>query len=129
MIVDDSKLARMSIGRLLDILRPDWIRIEAANAEQAVALQARETIGAALLDFNMPGRDGLTLAAELRAADAALPIAITTANIQDVVVARATEIGATFLAKPVTQVALAAFLMTIDPRLSPSGDPSGDSSG
>lgn len=116
MIVDDSKLARMSIGRLLDVLRPAWIRFEAVNAEEALACQARETIGVALLDFNMPGRDGLTLAAELRAADAELPIAITTANIQDVIVARAAEIGAAFLPKPVTQAALAAFLATITPQ-------------
>jgi DNA-binding NarL/FixJ family response regulator len=115
MIVDDSKLARMSMGRLLAALRPHWIRFEAVNAEEAIACQAREHIGVALLDFNMPGRDGLTLAAELRAANAELPIAITTANIQDEIVARATEIGAAFLAKPVTQAALAAFLATINP--------------
>ena len=34
LIVDDSKLARMSVAKVLSTLHPDWKRIEAANAAE-----------------------------------------------------------------------------------------------
>ena len=110
LVVDDSKLARMSIGRLLDNLRPGWTRLEAANATEALDCEAREKVDIALLDYNMPGRDGLTLAAELHARKPDMPIAIISANMQDEIVARAKSLGAGFLPKPLTQDVLAAFL-------------------
>src|SRR3954453_23363117 len=94
LVVDDSKLARMSIARLLDALRPRWVRFEAANAIEAVERRNQEAIDVALLDFNMPGADGLSLAAELHALQPSLPMAIISANSQDEIVARAHAIGA-----------------------------------
>jgi CheY-like chemotaxis protein len=117
LVVDDSKLARMSLARLLGILRPAWTRVEAANASEAIECQSREVIDLALLDFNMPGQDGLALAAELRALRPDLPIAIISANLQDEIVARAKTIGASFLPKPLTQDTLAGYLDAITPRL------------
>jgi CheY-like chemotaxis protein len=117
LVVDDSKLARMSLARLLGILRPAWTRVEAANASEAIECQSREAIDLALLDFNMPGQDGLALAAELRALRPDLPIAIISANLQDEIVARAKTIGASFLPKPLTQDTLAGYLDAITPRL------------
>jgi DNA-binding NarL/FixJ family response regulator len=117
LVVDDSKLARMSIARLLNILRPEWIRIEAANAMEAVEHQAREAIDLALLDFNMPGRDGLELASELRALRPMMPMAIISANTQDEIVARAKSIDVGFLPKPLTQDVLSHFLTTLEDRL------------
>ena len=35
LIVDDSKLARMAVNKALNALYPDWMRLEAANAEEA----------------------------------------------------------------------------------------------
>ena len=117
LIVDDSKLARMSIARLLDMLRPTWTKIEATNAVEAMALQSEGGIDVALLDFNMPGRDGLTLAAELRAVNPKMPMAIISANAQNEIVSRAKAIGAGFLPKPLTQQALAEFLDAVEHRL------------
>ena len=37
LIVDDSKLARMSVSKALSSLRPDWQRLEAGDAEEALA--------------------------------------------------------------------------------------------
>ncbi|HET9148784.1 MAG TPA: response regulator [Acetobacteraceae bacterium] len=115
LIVDDSRLARMSVARALGTLRPDWTRIEAANAEEALALAARERPDIALLDFNMPGRDGLALAAELRALAPKMPLAVISANIQDEIAARAREVDAAFLPKPLTEQALGDFLSRIQP--------------
>jgi len=110
LIVDDSKLARMAVAKALTALRPEWTRVEAANADDALALARDSDIDVTLLDFNMPGRNGLELAAELRALNPSMPVAVITANIQTEIVTRAQEVGASFLAKPLTQPALAAFL-------------------
>jgi CheY-like chemotaxis protein len=114
LIVDDSKLARMSIARLLDMLRPDWVRIEAANAAEAIERHSQEDIDLALLDFNMPGRDGLALAADLRALSPTLPMALISANSQDEIVARTRALGAEFLTKPLTEAILAPFLSALE---------------
>jgi CheY-like chemotaxis protein len=116
LVVDDSKLARMSIARLLSTLRPDWIRVEAANAAEALQKGSQENIDLALVDFNMPGRDGLSVAADLHASNPALPMAIVSANNQDEIVARTHALGATFLSKPLTQQALADFLASVEAR-------------
>ena len=110
LIVDDSKLARMSVAKALNALQPTWTRIEAANADEAVVQVRSDKPDIALLDFNMPGRDGLALAAELRALAPDMPLAVISANIQDEIVARAHAVGAAFLAKPLSEKALAEFL-------------------
>ena len=70
LVVDDSKLARMAVAKALSALHPDWTRVEAANADEALALAKTDSFDLAILDFNMPGRDGLQLAAELLALEA-----------------------------------------------------------
>ena len=116
LIVDDSKLARMSLARLLDALRPEWVRIEAANATEAIERHGQEGVDLVLLDFNMPGRDGLALAADLRALNPTLPMALISANSQDEIVARTRALGAEFLPKPLTEAILAPFLAALEPR-------------
>jgi DNA-binding NarL/FixJ family response regulator len=128
LVVDDSKLARMSVARLLDALRPGWIRVEAANAAEAIQWQMKERIDLALVDFNMPGPDGLSVAADLHAHNPAMPMAIVSANNQDEIVARAHALGAAFLSKPLTQQALAEFLASVEtgPRNGSSPASAGD---
>ena len=121
LIVDDSKLARMSVAKALANLRPQWTRIEATNADEAVALVKQSPADIALLDFNMPGRDGLSLAAELRELDPAMPVALISANVQQEIVTKAGEVGAQFLAKPLTEQALASFLSDAAARLQAAG--------
>ncbi|WP_404710242.1 response regulator [Sphingomonas sp. MMS24-J13] len=110
LIVDDSKLARIVAGKALAVLQPEWQKAEAGSADQAMEVLAAQAIDVALIDFNMPDRDGLQLAEELRALRQDMPIAIITANIQDEVIARARAVGATFVAKPVTADGLHGFL-------------------
>ncbi len=115
LIVDDSKLARMSVAKALDALHPDWVRIEAANAEEAMTKVSEADV--VLLDFNMPGQDGLEFAADLRDRNPDLPVAIISANHQVEIVARAGEVGAVFLGKPLTVQALSGFLDEAEQRL------------
>jgi CheY-like chemotaxis protein len=110
LIVDDSKLARIVAGKTLAQLQPEWQKLEAGNAAQALEAVTSQSPDLALIDFNMPEKDGLELAAELRVLLPDMPIAIITANIQDEIIARAREIGAAFVAKPVTPDALEPFL-------------------
>jgi CheY-like chemotaxis protein len=117
LIVDDSKLARMSVAKLLNGLRPAWSRDEAANADEALERVARTLPDIVLLDINMPGRDGLALAAELHAMHPDMPLAIISANVQDEIMARTREIGAAFLPKPLTPQALADFISGAEARL------------
>jgi CheY-like chemotaxis protein len=117
LIVDDSKLARMSVAKALHNLRPEWERLEATNADEALALVQQHAIDVALLDFNMPGRDGLSLAADLRVLRPDMPVAVISANAQHEVVSRAREVGADFVGKPLSEQALAAFLTQAEQRL------------
>lgn len=110
LIVDDSKLARIVAGKAIGALQPDWRRLEAGNAEEALTRVAEGGIDVVLMDFNMPGKDGLALAAELRALHPDMPLAVVTANVQDEVIARARAAQAAFIAKPVTEEGLRGFL-------------------
>ena len=110
LIVDDSKLARMAVAKALNNLHPDWSKSEAANAEEAFALVRQSPPDFVLLDFNMPGKDGLTMAAELRELNSRISVAVISANRQVEVVKRAEAVGATFLPKPLTEKGLDEFL-------------------
>jgi len=110
LIVDDSKLARIVAAKALKELQPDWVRVEASSAAEAHEMVAAQPIDVALIDFNMTEKDGLDFAHELRALRPDMPLAIITANIQDEIIARAREIGAAFVAKPVTTEGLQGFV-------------------
>ena len=118
LVVDDSKLARMAVAKALSALQPGWSRLEATNADEALSLARTNSFDLAILDFNMPGRDGLDLAAELIALKPAMPLAVISANHQVEVVTRAREVGATFLQKPLTEKAMSDFLADAVRRLS-----------
>jgi DNA-binding NarL/FixJ family response regulator len=117
LVVDDSKLARMAVAKALTAVRPDWTRIEAASADEAVAAVTSADPDIAVLDFNMPGRDGLALAAEVRALRPAMALAIISANHQQEIVDRTLALGATFLSKPLTEQALKAFVAEAEEKL------------
>ena len=110
LIVDDSKLARIVAAKALKALQPDWQRLEAASAAEALEIVAKHQVDIALIDFNMAEKDGLELAGELRQARPELPIAIITANIQDEVISRARAINASFVPKPLTSDGLDGFV-------------------
>lgn len=110
LLVDDSRVARLSLKRSVGALLPDATFIEAGSADEAVDAAAGAPISAALIDFNMPGRNGLELAEVLRASHPGLHMALVTANIQDAVAERARALGMTFIPKPPDAAAMEAFL-------------------
>ncbi len=107
LIVDDSKVSRMIIrARVLDI-HPDWEIIEATNGTDGVVTALAEKPDFCTMDINMPGILG-TDAAELILKE--MPqcrIVIFSANIQESFQERTTALGATFVAKPITEKSIA----------------------
>jgi CheY-like chemotaxis protein len=110
LVVDDSKLARMVMASAFRRIRPEWTLVETANADEALSMVSGGAVDIALIDFNMPGIDGLELVARIRKTHPAMPVAVVSANIQEEIIGRARELNAGFIPKPLTDEALAAFL-------------------
>jgi CheY-like chemotaxis protein len=110
LIVDDSKLARMIMASAFRRMRPDWELTEASSAAEAIGAITAGSVDIALVDFNMPGTDGLELVADIRKVRPGMPVAVVSANLQDEIIARTRELNAAFVAKPLTDDALGAFL-------------------
>jgi DNA-binding NarL/FixJ family response regulator len=121
LVVDDSKLARMAVAKVLNAIHPGWTRIEAANADEALKQMKTAEPDIAVFDFNMPGRDGLDLASEARSLKPQMPIAIISANSQQEIIDRAIALGAVFLSKPLTERALTDFLESAETKLKAGG--------
>jgi CheY-like chemotaxis protein len=110
MVVDDSKLARRMVTRVIQQHFPDWEIIEAVNADDAMEKSWGEVLHRITLDMNMPGQDGLSFAPALREIHPEAKIALVTANIQFLVQKRAAELGLVFMPKPVSSEQLLDFL-------------------
>ncbi len=121
LIVDDSKLARIVVGKAVTALHPDWTKVEAGNADEAETLLDSGGVDLAIVDFNMPGRNGLDFAEKVRERFPDMPIALATANVQDEIIARARELNATFVPKPITEDGLRGFLSGAALRLRARG--------
>ena len=110
LIVDDSKLARMVMASAFRRIRADWELIEATNATEALEAISTQAVDIALVDFNMPGTDGLEVVGLIRKSHPRMPVAVVSANVQTEIISRARELNAAFIAKPLTDEALAGFL-------------------
>lgn len=110
MMVDDSRLARTLLRTLLVETLPGCEIVEAESGEQALEILKDRTPDLILVDFSMPGINGLDLCLQLRQRWPELPIHLVTANIQDKVRDRAVAHAIGFINKPVSKEALLAIL-------------------
>ena len=118
LIVDDEALARARLRTLLGDCREPAASVEgeAANATQAIELLRRQAFDVALLDINMPGADGLTLAQALRTLPQPPALVFVTAHAEHAV--QAFELEATdYLTKPVRLERLQQALQKVERQL------------
>jgi FixJ family two-component response regulator len=99
-IVDDDEAIRDSIGLVVETLDLAYQTFECA--EQFLEGYCHDKPGCLLLDFNLPGMNGLDLQAEMNRRRIQLPIIFLTSHGNAPVADRALEAGAfAFLTKPV----------------------------
>jgi two-component system, chemotaxis family, chemotaxis protein CheY len=103
LIVDDSKVSRMVIRAHILAAHPGWSVVEAGNGEEAINMVGQSQPDFCTMDINMPGMLGTDAAAAILQSYPQIRIAIFSANIQEAVQSRAQQLGAIFVAKPVTE--------------------------
>lgn len=104
LIVDDSRLSRMMVQAAIKEIRPEWLTIEASNSDDALnKTQEQQSVDVIILDYNMPGENGITLGVELQQRYPNAFVSMLTANIQESTQRKAHDAGFTFFKKPVTK--------------------------
>jgi two-component system, LytTR family, response regulator LytT len=99
LIVDDEAPARGELRFILQGLAPDAVLIEAADGADALALVEEEPIDVVFLDINLPGMDGLAVAATI--AESPQPPLIVFATAYDEHALKAIELAALdYVVKP-----------------------------
>ena len=127
LVVDDEELARVRLRGLVgDCLLPRAAVVgEAGNAVQALAWLATQRCDVVLLDVQMPGRDGVQLAAELQRLREPPSVVFVTAHAQHAL--RAFDLDAVdYLTKPVRRERLHIALQRVAQRLAPRTAPAGE---
>lgn len=103
LIVDDSKMSRMILKKIIGTVHPDWEITEAGDGQEAVDLAKGAELDIILLDYNMPVMEGGEAAKILRPLFPDAKIAFLTANVQDSIKKLAIELKIDFIPKPITQ--------------------------
>jgi DNA-binding response OmpR family regulator len=110
LIVDDDR----SIGSMLkrSLTRHGFEVDATSSAEEALALADSTAYDAALVDLVMPGRDGASLADELRRRIPGIPIGLLTGYRNSPLLPPAERAGAKLFPKPVIIQEVVEFLKT-----------------
>jgi len=78
LVADDSAMIRKCLCRIFEIEEDYDICAEAANGEEAIALAKKHKPDLFVLDFQMPGMNGIETAYELKRIMPAVPIILFT---------------------------------------------------
>ena len=98
LLADDDPLMRT----LIAVSLKDMAEItQVADGDQALALLEEDTFDLAIIDWDMPGTDGLEVIKSIRASGCQMPIIMVTAEAAREQVMRAVQAGASdYLIKP-----------------------------
>lgn len=103
LFVDDDVITQKLIGHFLD----DWNFSFASSGDEALEMMEKETYSIVLLDYKMPGMDGLTLLKEIRKRFSMIQTIMMTSSNEVDVLFSSLELGATdFIQKPVDKETL-----------------------
>ena len=135
LLADDEHLIRTALAQMLDLEDDLSVVAQAASGDEALAMAARVKLDVAVLDLQMPGPDGIAVAAGLAAADPPCASVIVTSHGRPGHLKRALAHGVRgFLPKPTSAATLAEVVRTIhaggrhvDPELAAEAIAAGDS--
>ena len=114
LLAEDQGMVRGALATLLNLEDDIEVVGEAANGEQALTVAMDSRPDVALLDIEMPGKDGITTAAELRVALPDCRVVILTTFGRPGYLRRAMEAGASaFLVKDSPAQELAAAIRRV----------------
>ncbi len=91
LIVDDSIVARMGIKRLINNEFKEIV--EASTGAEAIDLVSKQTFDLILMDYLMPGLNGLVTLKIIRERGYTTPVIIISANQQESVISKFKEMG------------------------------------
>jgi len=94
LIADDHELVRRGLRGLLLDEYPAARIVEAGSAREAVEAIEGTGCDLALVDINLPGRDGLELLRDLRRLYPSMPVLMVSAHIEEEFAIRALKLGA-----------------------------------
>jgi CheY-like chemotaxis protein len=82
LVVDDSKIARMSVIKSLKVVHPDAELIQATNGLEAVESYKKERPDVVFLDLTMPVMDGYEALKKIKEIDKEAQVIVVSADIQ-----------------------------------------------
>ncbi len=110
LVVDDSRMSRMMLKKIISNAHPDWDILEAGDGQQAVDLAKDTELDIILLDYNMPNMNGGEAAKILRPLFPEAKIAFLTANVQDAIKNLAITLQVDFIPKPITEAKVVSYV-------------------
>lgn len=114
LVVDDDLSALATYRRLLR--RSGFEPVTVSDPFQVLRNGRAEGVDLLLLDYGMPGLDGLSLLAELRKRECSVPAILVSACLNEDVVSQARLLGVSkVLEKPVDAVALRGYMFDLLP--------------
>ncbi len=113
LIVDDSRVSRMLIKSVVVDRHPEWAILESGSGDEALT-HVGETIDLMIIDFNMPGMNGMMLSEQMKEHYPDAHISMLTANVQDSIQQRASALGIGFEKKPITEAKIANIMSQVE---------------
>lgn len=114
LVVDDSRVSRLMAHQFILSKHASWQITEAATGEEALEKVKALDPYLILLDVNMPGMGGVATAEQLRALYPQTHIFLVTANVQNAIRNRASELKVGFMEKPITEVRIHQLIDTLE---------------
>ncbi len=110
LLVDDSRMSRMMLKKIIASAHPEWDIMEAADGQEAIDLAKGAELDIILLDYNMPIMDGGEAAKILRPQFPNAKVAFLTANVQSAIKTLAIELKIDFIPKPISEAKILKYV-------------------
>jgi two-component system, chemotaxis family, chemotaxis protein CheY len=110
LIVDDSRMSRMIVKRIIASTHPEWKIEEAGDGQEALDKASEKDFELIFLDYNMPIMNGGEVAEILRPRFPEAKIAFLTANVQEAIKNKAIDLHIDFIPKPITEAKIKKYV-------------------